>query len=113
VALLPLKTLRVWPLFRHLLSLPLTLSLVLLPVVVEIVDPKTGLLRLDLLRQKLLHLLLLAHRYLESPMTADQVRVRIYAGADSSGRRVTHVVLSVLGAVLGGGFIIFVGPGQL
>jgi hypothetical protein len=114
VALLPLKTLRVGPLLRHWISLPSCRALVLLTVVVEVVHPQTSLFWLDLLRQELLHLLLLTHRYLESAVAADHVvLVRIHTGTDSRRCRVTHVMLSVLGTVLGGRFIIFVGPGQL
>ena len=53
-----------------LLCLTLILLPIVLPVVVEVVDPETRLLRLDFLRQELLHLLFLTDRYLERTMTA-------------------------------------------
>ena len=113
MALLPLKTLRVGPLLRHWISLPSSRALVLLTVVVEVVNPQTSLFWFDFLGQELLHLLLLTHRYLESPVAPGHILVRIHARTNSRRRRMTHVMLSVLRTVLGGRFIIFVGPGQL
>jgi len=97
VALLTGKTLRVRPLLRYRLVLCLILSVVL-PIIVEVVDPKAGLIGLHLLGQELLHLLLFTDRYLESSMTPHHFLIRIMS-RNRGCSRMTRIMVIILRTV--------------